>query len=207
MYQVNPEPNFNFQLNRVVHWNDGTVEDIKELGKRISRSEDWKRELITLGDKAMNSGRIATAIAYYRMSEFFMVDGDPDKKKYYNLATDMFYQYYADYFEGEKAKIGRLEVPYEGVGGTKKWERLESYGPKFVENIVQATSRDLLMNAIKTLRCCSIVAHVHDEVIIEADPRMSLDALCEQMARIPPWAKGLLLRADGYVCDFYKKSD
>ena len=91
MYQVNPEPNFNFQLNRVVHWNGGTVEDIKELGKRISRSEDWKRELITLGDKAMNSGRIATAIAYYRMSEFFMVDGDPDKKKYYNLATDIFY--------------------------------------------------------------------------------------------------------------------
>lgn len=104
-------------------------------------------------------------------------------------------------------RFGGESVTYEGVGGTKKWERLESYGPKFVENIVQATSRDLLMNAIKTLRCCSIVAHVHDEVIIEADPRMSLDALCEQMARIPPWAKGLLLRANGYVCDFYKKSD
>ena len=104
-------------------------------------------------------------------------------------------------------RFGGESVTYEGVGGTKKWERLESYGPKFVENIVQATSRDLLMNAIKTLRCCSIVAHVHDEVIIEADSRMSLDVLCEQMARIPPWAKGLLLRADGYVCDFYKKSD
>lgn len=104
-------------------------------------------------------------------------------------------------------RFGGESVTYEGVGGTKKWERLESYGPKFVENIVQATSRDLLMNAIKTLRCCSIVAHVHDEIIIEADPRMSLDVLCEQMARIPPWAKGLLLRADGYVCDFYKKSD
>lgn len=104
-------------------------------------------------------------------------------------------------------RFGGESVTYEGVGGTKKWERLESYGPKFVENIVQATSRDLLMNAIKTLRCCSIVAHVHDEVIIEADPRMSLDVLCEQMARIPPWAKGLLLRADGYTCEFYKKSD
>ena len=104
-------------------------------------------------------------------------------------------------------RFGGESVTYEGVGGTKKWERLESYGPKFVENIVQATSRDLLMNAIKALRCCSIVAHVHDEVIIEADPQMSLDVLCEQMARIPPWAKGLLLRADGYVCDFYKKSD
>ena len=91
------------------------------------------------------------------------------------------------------------------MGGTKKWERLESYGPKFVENIVQATSRDILMNAMRTLRCCSIVAHVHDEVIIEADPRISLDAVCEQMARVPAWAEGLLLRADGYICDFYKK--
>lgn len=104
-------------------------------------------------------------------------------------------------------RFGGESVTYEGIGGTKKWERLESYGPKFVENIVQATSRDLLMNAIKTLRCCSIVAHLHDEIIIEADPSMSLDVLCEQMARTPPWAKGLLLRADGYVCDFYKKSD
>ncbi len=104
-------------------------------------------------------------------------------------------------------KFGGESVTYEGVSGTKKWERLESYGPKFVENIVQATSRDLLMYAIRTLRCCSIVAHVHDEIIIEADPRMSLEVLCEQMARIPPWAKGLLLRADGYVCKFYKKSD
>lgn len=70
---------------------------------------------------------------------------------------------------------------------------------------MQATARDILMYAMKTLRCCSIVAHVHDEVIIEADPRMSLDAVCEQMARAPEWAKGLLLRADGYTCDFYKK--
>ena len=70
---------------------------------------------------------------------------------------------------------------------------------------MQATSRDILMYAMKTLRCCSIVAHVHDELIIEADPKMSLKALCEQMGRVPPWAKGLILRADGYVCDFYKK--
>ena len=102
-------------------------------------------------------------------------------------------------------KFGGESVTYEGVGGTKKWERLESYGPKFVENIVQATSRDILMYAMKTLRCCSIVAHVHDEIIIEADPGMSLDAVCEQMARVPEWANGLLLRADGYTCDFYKK--
>lgn len=102
-------------------------------------------------------------------------------------------------------KFGGESVTYEGVGGTKKWERLESYGPKFVENIVQATSRDILMYAMRTLRSCGIVAHVHDEIIIEADPRMSLDAVCEQMARIPEWANGLLLRADGYTCDFYKK--
>ena len=102
-------------------------------------------------------------------------------------------------------KFGGESVTYEGVGGTKKWERLESYGPKFVENIVQATSRDILMYAMRTLRCCSIVAHVHDELIIEADPRMSLDAVCEQIARVPSWAEGLLLRADGYTCDFYKK--
>jgi DNA polymerase len=102
-------------------------------------------------------------------------------------------------------KFGGESVTYEGVGGTKKWERLESYGPKFVENIVQATSRDILMYAMQTLRCCSIVAHVHDEIIIEADPRMSLEAVCKQMARVPTWAEGLLLRADGYTCDFYKK--
>ena len=102
-------------------------------------------------------------------------------------------------------KFGGESVTYEGVGGTKKWERIESYGPKFVENIVQATSRDILMYAMKTLRCCSIVAHVHDELIIEADPQVSLDAICEQMGRVPPWADGLILRADGYTCDFYMK--
>lgn len=102
-------------------------------------------------------------------------------------------------------RFGGESVTYEGVGGTKKWERLESYGPKFVENIVQALSRDILCYAMKTLRCCNIVAHVHDEIIIEADPRVSLEAVCEQMGRTPPWAKGLILRADGYETPFYKK--
>ena len=74
-------------------------------------------------------------------------------------------------------------ITYEGVGGTKKWERIDSYGPKFVENIVQATSRDILCYAMKTLRCCSIVMHIHDEVVIEADRRMSLQAVCDQMGR------------------------
>ncbi len=102
-------------------------------------------------------------------------------------------------------QFGGESVTYMGVGGTKKWERLESYGPKFVGNIVQAVSRDILCYAMRTLRNCSIVAHVHDEIIIEADRRMSLPAVCEQMGRTPPWAKGLLLRADGYECDFYQK--
>ena len=102
-------------------------------------------------------------------------------------------------------KFGGESVTYEGVGSTKKWERLESYGPKFVENIVQALSRDILCYAMKTLRCCNIVAHVHDEIIIEADPAVSLEAICEQMGRTPPWANGLILRADGYETPFYKK--
>ena len=102
-------------------------------------------------------------------------------------------------------KFGGDCITYEGVGGTKKWERLDSYGPKFVENIVQATARDILCYAMNTLRCCSIVMHIHDEVVIEADPQMSLQAVCDQMGRTPPWAKGLQLRADGYETDFYKK--
>lgn len=102
-------------------------------------------------------------------------------------------------------------VTYEGVGGMKKWERLESYGPKFVENIVQATSRDILSYAMRMLRHCSIVMHVHDEIVIEADQRMSAEAVCQQMSRTPPWAEGgsapsrLLLRADGFECSFYQK--
>lgn len=102
-------------------------------------------------------------------------------------------------------QFGGESVTYMGVGGTKKWERLESYGPKFVENIVQGTARDILCNAMQTLKNCSIVAHVHDEIIIEADRRMSVEAVCEQMGRTPPWAKGLKLRADGYECEFYQK--
>lgn len=102
-------------------------------------------------------------------------------------------------------KFGSESVVYEGVGGTKKWERIESYGSKFVENIVQAVSRDILMYAMKTLSHCFICGHVHDELIIECGKDVSVDAVCEQMGRTPPWAQGLLLRADGYECEFYKK--
>lgn len=102
-------------------------------------------------------------------------------------------------------KFGGESVTYEGVGTTKKWERIESYGPKFVENIVQDISRDILMYAIKTLSHCFICGHVHDEIIIECSQGLSLDAICEQMGRTPPWIDGLLLRADGYETMFYKK--
>ena len=84
-----------------------------------------------------------------------------------------------------------------GVGATKKWERIESYGPKFVENIIQAIARDILCYAMRTLSHCFIVAHVHDEMIIECDRRVDVQAVCDQMGRTPPWAPGLLLRADG----------
>lgn len=104
-----------------------------------------------------------------------------------------------------KNQFGSPAATYMGLSAARQWGRLESYGPKFVENIVQAISRDVLCYAMQTLRCCSIVAHVHDELIIEVDPRMSLEAACEQMGRTPPWAPGLQLRADGYATDFYKK--
>ena len=105
----------------------------------------------------------------------------------------------------EPNNYGGTSITYEGIGATKKWERLESYGPKFVENIVQATARDILCNSMKTLRNTKMVMHIHDEIVIEADPRMSLEAVCEQMGRAPRWAEGLLLRADGYETYFYKK--
>lgn len=102
-------------------------------------------------------------------------------------------------------QFGSECVTYEGISSTKKWERLASYGPKFVENIVQATARDILCHSMKTLRFCDVVMHIHDELVIEASPDVSLEALCGQMGRVPDWAEGLVLRADGYVCDFYKK--
>lgn len=102
-------------------------------------------------------------------------------------------------------RFGGESVTYEGVGGTKKWERIESYGPKLVENIVQAISRDILAHSMRTLSHCFICGHVHDELIIECSKDVSLDAVCEQTGWTPHWISGLLLRADGYECSFYKK--
>ena len=109
-----------------------------------------------------------------------------------------------------KPKIGENRfgggcITYEGVGSTKKWERLETYGPKLVENIVQATARDILANALMGLSDCRVVMHIHDEAVIEAPPELSLKTVCDRMSRTPAWMPGLLLRADGYETDFYKK--
>ncbi|MCR2043724.1 MULTISPECIES: DNA polymerase [Bacillota] len=104
-------------------------------------------------------------------------------------------------------RFGSETVTYEGVGATKKWERIESYGPKFVENIVQAISRDLLCYAMRKLneKGFDIVMHVHDEVVLEVPLEVSVPDICALMGQTPPWAQGLLLRADGFECDFYKK--
>lgn len=102
-------------------------------------------------------------------------------------------------------KFGGESVTYEGVGTAKKWERIESYGPKFVENIVQAISRDILCCAMRTLRNYRICGHVHDELIIECPEDTNVAEICEMMGRTPPWSAGLPLRADGYECVFYKK--
>lgn len=102
-------------------------------------------------------------------------------------------------------KFGGESVTYEGIGVAKKWERIESYGPKFVENIVQAISRDILMYALQNLSDYNIVAHVHDEIIIEAQENTKLEDICGTMSQAPYWAKGLILTADGYTCDFYMK--
>ncbi|MCR5212612.1 MAG: alpha/beta hydrolase [Lachnospiraceae bacterium] len=115
VYRLNDEANFNYQLNRVINWDGGRLEDVQKVAGKIHNSDDWKRELIAIGDEAMEEGRTDNAIAYYRMSEFFMYDGDPDKRRYYEKATKLFYEYYADFFEGDHPRIERYDVPYENV--------------------------------------------------------------------------------------------
>lgn len=102
-------------------------------------------------------------------------------------------------------RFGGECITYEGVGDTKKWERLESYGPKFVENIVQGVARDILCFAMKNLRDRFIVGHVHDELIIEVPKDANVQEICDIMGQTPDWMPGLLLRADGYECMFYQK--
>ena len=97
------------------------------------------------------------------------------------------------------------DITYEGIGNTKKWERIDSYGPKFVENIVQATARDILCSSIHNLKAYDIVMHIHDEVVIEASLNTKLEEVTSLMSKSPLWASDLLLRADGYECNFYQK--
>ena len=113
VYHLHDQSNFDFQLNRIVMWDGGDLQEIREVGPGIKTSEDWKRELIRLGDKAVGENRIENAIAYYRMSEFFMYDGDPDKKKYYVKATEMFYKFHENIFAS--GEVERYEVPYEDI--------------------------------------------------------------------------------------------
>jgi DNA polymerase len=102
-------------------------------------------------------------------------------------------------------RFGGESITYMGIGATKKWERIETFAGKLVENITQAVARDVLCYAMQTLRDTRIVMHVHDELIIEADERLTLQEVCEKMGQTPPWASGLLLRADGYECQYYQK--
>lgn len=111
VYKLNEQSNFDFQLNRLVMWDGGDLEEVKAVGGKIKTSDDWKRELIALGDNAYSENRIENAIGYYRMSEFFMYDGDSDKKKYYLKATELFYDYYKSYFDS--GEVERFNVPYE----------------------------------------------------------------------------------------------
>ncbi|MGE9890631.1 DNA polymerase [Mediterraneibacter faecis] len=102
-------------------------------------------------------------------------------------------------------RFGGESVTYEGIGSTKKWERIESYGPKFVENIVQAVSRDLLCFAMRNLSHCFICGHVHDELIIECSQDIDYKSICNVMSRSPDWMPDILIRGDGYETPFYKK--
>ena len=105
-------------------------------------------------------------------------------------------------------RFGRDGLTYEGIAENKKWSRIETYGPKLVENIVQGTARDLLAEAMLRVekKGYPIVMHCHDEIIAEVPEGVgSVDEMCEVMAIQPEWAEGLPLRADGYQCSFYQK--
>lgn len=113
LYSLNPQPNFNFQLNRIIMWDGGRLEDIERIGQKINSSETWKKELLSIARQAENDGRIENAIAYYRMSEFFMYDGDLDKISVYQKSTELFYNYYNEYFTN--GIVEKYNIPYEKI--------------------------------------------------------------------------------------------
>lgn len=102
-------------------------------------------------------------------------------------------------------KFGGESVTYMFTDTVNKWSRIESYGPKFIENIVQGISRDILCYAMSNLKEYRICAHVHDECIIECPQDETVERICQIMSQTPPWASGLVLNADGYECMFYMK--
>ena len=102
----------------------------------------------------------------------------------------------------EPGRYGDDIITYDGLDVTKHWDRIETYGPKLVEKIVQAISRDLLADAMKRLWQYPIVGHVHDEVIIEEDDP---EEICRLMSQPADWLPGLKLKADGYTCRTYRK--
>lgn len=108
----------------------------------------------------------------------------------------------------EPNKFGRDAITYEGIGSGKKWERIDTYGPKLVENIVQAIARDLLAEAMVRVagKGYDIIMHIHDEIVVEVEKeKQCLKEICDIMAITSEWAEGLMLRADGYECEYYKK--
>lgn len=109
-YKLNTEPNFNFQLNRTIMWSNGDINDIKPISKNITSAESWVDQMTLLADKTLQKNRVEQAIAYYRMAEFFMFDGDPHKIVTYRKARDLFYDYYSDVFKHE---ISIKKVKYE----------------------------------------------------------------------------------------------
>ncbi|MCR5088553.1 MAG: alpha/beta hydrolase [Oscillospiraceae bacterium] len=116
IYDLNREAHLNYELGRMINWSNGDLAEVQAVSHGIRNFADWKRVLLGLGDRAMKEGRTENAIAYYRMAEFYMDYRDPDALKYYRYAKELFYDYYAGFFEaeeGEKPIIERLEVPYE----------------------------------------------------------------------------------------------
>lgn len=117
-HELNDEPHLNYQLNRMINWSGGDLEEVERVSRRIKDFDDWKRTLMELGARALAEERVANAIAYYRMAEFYMSEDDPDAIACYDKARELFYGYFADYFapsDGGPPIVERLEVPYEGV--------------------------------------------------------------------------------------------
>ena len=102
-------------------------------------------------------------------------------------------------------RFGGESVTYMGIDSTHHWAEIESYGPKFVENIVQGIARDVLCFALHNIRQYGVVAHIHDEALCDVPPSVTVEEVAEKMAIVPPWAEGLILRADGYSCTYFQK--